>query len=242
VCGRFVSTSSPADLAAWFGADVGVEDPLDDDYNVAPTDDVYVVRPDGRERRVVEAYHWGLVPPWAKDAKVGSRMINARAETLATKGAFKPAFLARRCLVPAAGFYEWAEVPGVARKQPYFVHDPDGAPYAFAGLWEEWHRRGGERTDALRSTTIVTTTANDPMAALHDRMPVILPPEAWDAWLDPEEDDLDALGALLVPAPAARTALRPVSTEVNDVRHDGPHLVDEVEPLAAEPTLPGFDA
>lgn len=167
-------------------------------------------------------------------------MINARAETLATKGAFKHAFAHRRCLVPVDGFYEWQRVPGQKVKQPYFVHRPDGEPLALAGLWEEWRGPDRDGSERLRSATIVTTTPNETMAAIHDRMPVILPPAVWDEWLSPTEDDLDALGRLLVPAPAELLVLRPVSTEVNSVRNQGSHLVGPVDPAPADDRL--FDA
>ena len=230
MCGRFVSASPPDEIARYFDA-AAPEALLEPSYNVAPTNDVYAVLADGGVRRV-DAFHWGLVPGWAKDPKVGSRMINARAETVATKNAFKPALKRRRCLVPADGFYEWRKVPGARRKQPYFVHRPDGEPFAFAGLWEVWKGpKGGEAGRAgepLRSCAIITTNANEVMAQVHDRMPVILPPSAWDEWLDPDHDDLEALGKLLVPAPASLTVLRPVSTDVNNVRNKGADLAAEI--------------
>lgn len=244
VCGRFVSSSSPADLATHFGARTDLDgDDLAPRYNVAPTDDVMVVH-EAEGRRRVEAFHWGLVPFWAKDPKVGSSMINARSETVASKGAFKEAFSTRRALVPADGFYEWARVEGARRKQAYFVHPPDGEPYAFAALWAHW--RGPERdgTEILRSTTIITTEANGPMSAIHDRMPVMLARWAWDEWLDPAHHDVEALQRLLVPGPSERTALRPVGPEVGNVRNEGPSLVEEVAPEAptpAAPALPGFE-
>jgi putative SOS response-associated peptidase YedK len=156
-------------------------------------------------------------------------MINARAESVGTKNAYKPAFKRRRCLIPADGFYEWKKVPGAKRKQPYFISRPDGEPIVFAGLWEVW--RGpkdekGERTgEPLRSATIITTTPNETMAQIHDRMPVILPPSSWDDWLDPDNDDIETLGKLLVPAPPDITRLTPVSTQVNSVRNKGPELI-----------------
>ena len=246
MCGRFVSASPPDEIARYFEAaepSITSEQALEARYNVAPTDDVLVVRADDAGRRV-EAYHWGLVPFWAKDPKVGNRMINARAETVATNGAFKHAFLRRRCLVPADGFYEWDKIAGSKVKQPYFVHRPDDEPYAFAGLWEEWGRTDDD--PGLRSTTIITTTPNDVMARIHDRMPVILPAAAWAEWLDPSAQDAERLLRLLVPAPSSVTVLRPVSTEVINVRHDGPQLLDEVAvPVTVgaagdEPTL--FDS
>jgi putative SOS response-associated peptidase YedK len=230
VCGRYVSASPPDEIARYFDAEPPVETAIEPSWNVAPTDDVYVVLADGEARRLA-AHHWGLVPFWAKDPKIGNRMINARAEGLADKGAFKRAFRSRRCLVPADGFYEWAAVPGQKAKQPYLVERVDGEPLAFAGLWEEWRGPDHDRSERLRSTTIVTTSANEAMAPIHDRMPVILPPSAWDEWLDPANHDLDALSRLLVPAPPRIIRLRPVSTEVNNVRNQGPHLID---PLPAE--------
>jgi len=237
MCGRFVSSSTPEKIAEYFGATFDGET-LGANFNVAPTNDIYAVvaGPDGAPR--LEVFHWGLIPVWAKERKVGAKMINARSETLATNNAFKGAFARRRCLVPADGFYEWQKRPGTKVKQPYFAHRPDGEPYAFAGLWEVWH--GPNRDEPpLRSLTIITTAANVTMAALHDRMPVILPEHAWDAWLDRDDDDVDALGRLLVPAPPEVIQLRPVSTAVGNVRNNGPELLDEVAPEAAGP-LPGL--
>jgi len=235
MCGRFVSAAPPDEVASYFSVDPAAagsmlppEIIVEPSWNVAPTMDVNVVRSSG-PARVLERYRWGLVPYWAKDIKVGSRMINARADTLAKSGAFKHAFRRRRCLVPADGFYEWKARPGHKRKQPYFIHRPDGEPYAFAGLWEEWRGDEAETGTRLRTCTIVTTTPNDVVAELHDRMPVILPPSAWDRWLDPTDDDVDALTELLVPAPTAMTEIWPVSSDVSDVRKDGPHLVDPIE-------------
>jgi len=238
MCGRFVSASPPDEIAKYFSAEPPAEslaEGVEPNYNVAPTTDVFVVLADGSARRVA-AHHWGLVPFWAKDVKVGNRMINARAETLATSGAFKHAFKHRRCIVPADGFYEWRKIPGQKAKQPFFIHRPDDESFAFAGLWEEW--KGGGEGERLRSTTIVTTTPNEAMARIHDRMPVILPATAWDAWLDPENDDIETLGKLLVPAPSSLTVMHPVGTEVNNVRNGGPHLMDEaVDAAVAGGTL-----
>jgi putative SOS response-associated peptidase YedK len=232
MCGRFVSASPPDEIAQYFDA-TAPEALLEPSYNVAPTNDVYAITSDGGVRRV-EALHWGLVPMWAKDPKQGAKMINARAETLTTKNAYKPALKRRRCLIPADGFYEWKKVEGAKRKQPYYITRPDGEPFAFAGLWEVWRgpkdEEGNRSGDPLRSTTIITTTPNETMAQIHDRMPVILPPSAWDAWLDPDNDDLEALGKLLVPAPAHLTHLQPVSTEVNNVRNKGERLIEPARP------------
>lgn len=230
MCGRFVSSSSPEDLVAYFGVDHVAESVLEPNYNVAPTQDVYAVVEDDGTRHL-DAFHWGLVPSWAKDAKIGSRMINARAETVAEKGAFKPSLARRRCLIPADGFYEWKKVGGrgtKARKQPVLVCRADGAPLAFAGLWAVW--RGPDREqDPLRSATVITTDANQLLSDVHDRMPVIVPETAWDTWLDRDNDDIEALRRMLVPAPDDLLTLTPVSTEVNNVRNNGPELVEPVE-------------
>jgi putative SOS response-associated peptidase YedK len=226
MCGRFVATSPPDELAAYFGATLAPEASLEPNYNVAPTQDVLAVVEDEGERHL-DAFHWGLVPSWAKDAKIGSRMINARAETLAEKSAYKTSFERRRCLVPADGFYEWRKLTtgSKPKKQPMLIRRADGAPLAFAGLWSVW--RGPERDqEPLRSLTIVTTAPNALMATVHDRMPAILPEDRWAPWLDRENHDLDALGALLAPAPDDLLTLTPVSTLVNNVRNNGPELLE----------------
>lgn len=231
MCGRYVSATPPDQIAAYFDAE-SPEALLQPSYNVAPTSDVYAVLSDGTTRHV-DAFHWGLVPLWAKEPKIGSKMINARAETLAEKSAYKSAFKRRRCLIPADGFYEWRKdpnAPAKAKKQPYFIHRPDGEPYAFAGLWEVW-RGPNKDQEPLRSCTIITTTPNEPMAAIHDRMPVILPRSAWATWLDREIDDLELLGKLLVPAAPDVITMHTVSTDVNNVRNNDPHLVEEAPPL-----------
>jgi len=167
-------------------------------------------------------------------------MINARAETLATKPAFKKLLATRRCIVPVDGFYEWKKLPGQKRKQPYYITPAGGGPFAFAGLWTQWRGQEGGGEVVLRSTTIVTGPPNEKMAELHDRMPVMLPPSAWSEWLDPAQQDLEAVGRFLVPAASELITFHPVSTEVNNVRHKGAHLVDPVElgpdGLALEPT------
>ena len=234
MCGRFVSATPPDQVAAYFGTEAP-EALLEPSYNVAPTNDVYAVLADGSARHL-DAFHWGLVPLWAKDPKIGSKMINARAETLAAKNAYKAAFKRRRCLIPADGFYEWRKDPDApprAKKQPFFIHRPDGEPYAFAGLWEVW--RGPDKDqEPLRSCTIVTTWPNEVMASIHDRMPVILPESTWDTWLDRDNDDLDLLGKLLVPLAPGLTVMHPVSTQVNNVRNKGPELVAEIDPDAPD--------
>jgi putative SOS response-associated peptidase YedK len=233
MCGRYVSATPPDQIAAYFGTEAP-EALLEPSYNVAPTRDVYAVLSDGSTRHL-DAFHWGLVPLWAKDAKIGSRMINARAETLAEKNAYKAAFKRRRCIIPADGFYEWRkdpDAPAKAKKQPYFIHHPKGEPLAFAGLWEVWKGPNKDQ-EPLRSCVIITTTPNEPMSAIHDRMPVILPESAWSTWLDRDIDDLELLGKLLVPAPPELTTMHTVSTDVNNVRNDGEHLIEEAPPIDA---------
>ena len=235
MCGRYVSSTPPDQLASYFGATLTAETLVDPEYNIAPTRAVWTVFDDGDARRL-DLARWGLVPMWAKDLSVGNRMINARSETVAEKNAFKKAFRRQRCIVPADGFYEWTTRPGQKHKQPWFIHRPDGEPFAFAGLWETW--RGPERSDdPIRSCTILTGPANDKMAEIHDRMPIMLPPESWSRWLDPEVDDPGLLGRFLVPAPPQLITFHPVSSEVNNARNHGEHLIDPVEldePVSSE--------
>jgi putative SOS response-associated peptidase YedK len=262
MCGRFVSSSPPDELAKYFAVEEVAEQVLEPSYNVAPTQDIYVVFESGGVRQL-DAFHWGLVPFWAKDPSVGNKMINARSDSVTSKNTYKRAFAKRRCLIPADGFYEWMKVPGQKAKQPMYVERTDGEPLAFAGLWELWRPKdapdqGGRRVHdeepartasaspddsrLLRSCTIITGTPNEKVAEFHDRMPVLLPPTAWDTWLDPENHDLETLGRLLVPAPAELVEIHPVSTAVNNVRQKGPELIEPVEPVEqVEPVelLPG---
>ena len=229
MCGRFVSSSPPDAIARYFDAELPAEAALlRPNWNVAPTTDVYVVLVEGGIRRLA-THHWGLVPFWAKSPAIGNRMINARAEGLPEKNAFKRAYRSRRCLVPVDGFYEWQKVSGQKTKQPYFIHRKDDEPLAFAGLWEEWEGPDRDGTQRLRSTTIVTTTPNETMASIHDRMPVILPPSAWDEWLDPANADLDTLGRLLIPAPAQLLTMHPVSGDVGKIGNKGSRLADPID-------------
>jgi len=234
MCGRFVSASSPERIAEYFGAAFEGET-LGENYNVAPTNDIYAVvaGPDGKRR--LEVFHWGLIPVWAKDVKVGYKMINARSETLTSKPAYKGVFKKTRCIIPMDGFYEWkAGEPGgpltksgKPAKQPMFINRLDGEPLAVAGLWSAWRDPAGDPSaDWLHSATVVTTSANGTMSPIHDRMPVILPESAWEEWLDPENQDLEILSGLLLPAPDTLLTVRPVSTEVNNVRNKGSQLID----------------
>lgn len=234
MCGRFVSASPPDEIAAWFDASLADEQLLGPSYNVAPTDDVYAVTAADGTRRL-ETYHWGLVPRWADSPSVGSRMINARAESVATKGAFRPALDERRCIVPADGFYEWKAVAGRSKKQPMYIRAVDGHPLAFAGLWETWRDRANPTAGTLHSCTVITTAANELMAPIHDRMPVILPADAWSTWLA-EGTDLDELLALLVPIAPEALRVHPVSADVGNVRNNDAHLIDEIDEDDPAPT------
>jgi putative SOS response-associated peptidase YedK len=224
MCGRFTQQRPASELAEIFGAEPLVDDP-GEHYNVAPTDEALVVV-QRDDRRALTAYRWGLIPHWANDAKVGSRMFNARAETLATSPAFRDAFRRRRCLVPVDSFYEWKREGAI--RQPYRISQADGRPLALAGLWAGWR---DPSTEGVRRTfTIVTTTPSEALADLHDRMPVIVPEIAWARWLAPGEVDLGELMGLLIPNEAVELQIYPVSRAVNDVRQDGPALI---EPLVA---------
>ena len=190
-------------------------------FNVAPTDEVACVTTDREGAPRGELLRWGLVPHWAEDPALGAKLINARAETVAEKPAFRSSFARRRCLVVADGFYEW-ERRGPRARHPFHVTRTDRAPFAFAGLWATWH---GPDDSVVRSCSIITTAANDAMRELHDRMPVILPAEAEDAWLDPASPEGLLLG-LLAPPGSDEIALREVSRAVNDARHDAPDCLD----------------
>lgn len=222
VCGRYVSAAPADELADYFAA-VPPARVLEASYNVAPTDSVYVVRArDGH--RHLDGLRWGLIPFWAKDASIGSRMINARAESIEDKPAFRRPLERRRCLIPADGFYEWEKITGQKAKQPYYVHRADGEPVAFAGIWERWSDPADDDRPVF-SCCLITTEPNAELSRIHDRMPVLLPPAAWDHWLDPSVRDVDSLRSLLVPAPDGLLRLRKVTTDVNNVRNDGAHLI-----------------
>lgn len=231
MCGRYVSAAPVDDLAKYFSATTP-EHTLEANFNVAPTTDVYAVRADKGERALA-TMRWGLVPFWAKDLKIGSRMINARSETVADKPAFRRAFTKRRCLVPASGFYEWQKIEGQKAKQPFLIHRADEEPLVFAGLYEFWHPKDDDGNDVpdadvVVSCTILTTEANKTMEPVHDRMPVMLAPGVWDDWLDPASD-LDFVSSLMVPAPESLLTMYPVSTAVNSVRNKGAELVEQVK-------------
>ena len=230
MCGRYSLTTAPEAMRALFGFKTLPN--LPPRYNIAPTQQVAVVRTGDRTgdgsgenggARDLVMLRWGLIPHWAKDASMAAKMINARAETLSDKPSFRDAVKTRRCLVPADGLYEWRMEDG--HKQPFRIGMKGGAPFAFAGLWEFWTATatgaGMDQGDEVETVTIMTTAANEKLRPIHARMPVILPPEAFDGWLDPANDP-EAACALLIPYPAEPMAFYRVSQGVNNVRNDDP--------------------
>jgi putative SOS response-associated peptidase YedK len=222
MCGRYTLRVSPAELAEIFGVLNAIE--WSPRYNIAPTQTVAAVRSQesdgGRELVLLK---WGLIPSWADDPKIGSRMINARGDTVASKPAFRSAIKKKRCLIPADGFYEWKPIPGQKTKQPYLISVRDVAAFAFAGLWEHWHGPDGTQ---IESCSIITTDANELMQQVHNRMPVILDPADYDRWLDRNMQSAQDVVDLLKPFPARRMQLTPVSTLVNSPRNDTAKCVE----------------
>lgn len=248
MCGRYAAKKDPATLSAEFDAiDVTGADHPGADYNVAPTKRVFTVvqrhprdedgEPDPqRTERSLRVMRWGLVPHWAKDPSVGSRMINTRAESATEKPAFRSAVRQRRCLIPADGWYEWRREG--KRKQPFFMTTQDGSSLAMAGIWSTWRPKDSPQdTERLVTCSVITTDAVGQLVDVHDRMPLLLPRQDWQRWLDP---DLADVGELLVAPPAELVQaleLRPVSDEVNNVRHNGPGLLARVELDPVQATL-----
>jgi putative SOS response-associated peptidase YedK len=227
MCGRFSASTQPSLFAERFRAEpVGVEG-HEPSWNVAPASDILVVVASDDGARQLRELRWGLVPKWAKDRKIGNRMINLRAETVREKTSWQRALANRRCIIPVDGFYEWQDMGKGRRKQPFFIAARDEAPLALAGLWADW--RDPDSGEQLWTCTIVTTTANELMGSVHHRMPVILPPSAWDAWLDPDNHDVEQLSALLKPADEELLALWPVDQSVGDVRNNRPGLTEPLE-------------
>jgi putative SOS response-associated peptidase YedK len=256
MCGRYASARKRQDLLEEFRIDRDrVADDLEPDYNVAPTKRVYAVlsrgergtaAPSGQDgrsgpdpasdvARELRVVRWGLVPFWAKDPAIGSRLINARAETVDSKPSFRSAFAKRRCLLPADGFYEWLKVEqdGKTRKQPYYIHRADGRELAFAGLYELWRDKSVPDDDPhawLWTSVIITTTAPDEAGRIHDRMPMVIDPANWEDWLDPANNDAPGVHALLAPAAVSGLVSYPVGSDVNYVRNNGPGLITPLTP------------
>jgi putative SOS response-associated peptidase YedK len=257
MCGRYAASKHADALVEEFEVEETlVDEELAEDFNVAPTKNVYAVltrrkkdeADDAPAHRQLRVLRWGLVPSWAKDPAIGNRMINARMETLAEKPSFKRPFAKRRCLLPADGYFEWytpegENVPktkaGKPQKQPFFIHRADGASLAMAGLYEFWRDKEKDPEDPdswLVSATIITTSSTDDMGRIHDRMPLVVEKDDWQRWLDPDLQEVGDLESLLVPAIAADLSAYPVSTRVNNVRNNGPDLV---EPLPLDDVVSG---
>lgn len=235
MCGRFVQASDPSVYASFFGATEVVTETLQPSYNVAPTDPVYAVAEHDGVRQL-GSFRWGLLPFWAKDRKMAARNINARSETVATKPAFRESFERRRCLIPADGFYEWQVLE--QGKLPHFIHAEEDGPLALAGLWARW--RDPETQERVTTCTILTGEPTEFVRPIHDRMPVILPATAWDAWLDPSLGDADELRRVLATADPSLAA-HPVSTLVNKVANNVPELIEPLTTPVAEQTVLGLE-
>jgi putative SOS response-associated peptidase YedK len=224
MCARYTLTAPPSLVAELFGVDVELG--LKPRYNIAPTQEVLALRTDPDGDRQAVNLRWGLIPSWAQDAKIGQKLINARAETVFEKPSFRSAAKRRRCLIAADGFFEWKAEVGKKQKQPYFIHRLGREPFAFAGLWENWH---GEDDAAVETCTIITTDANETMKPLHNRMPVILTNEDFDRWLDPKATDAKTFMPLLRPAPDDWLTYYPVTTKMGNPRFHEPACVEPID-------------
>src|SRR5665213_3098851 len=230
MCGRYTVTSAPKAMRTLFGWD---EEPnFPPRYNIAPAQPIAIVRLVEGKRQFA-LVRWGLLPSWVKDPKAFSLVINARGESVLDKPAFRAAMKRRRCLIPADGFYEWQKAG--ERKRPFFVHAKDGKPLAFAGLWESWQGPNGEE---METAAIVTTAANGTLKPIHDRMPVIVPREAFALWLNCIDVDAKTAEALIAPAPEGLLEAYEISTAVNRTAHDNPTLLEPVGPAPPEPVMP----
>jgi len=220
MCGRYTLRVSPAELAEIFATLNQIE--WTPRYNIAPTQTVVAVRQAEQGGRELARVRWGLIPSWAKDHKIGSNLINARADSVATKPSFRQAFKKRRCLIPVDGFYEWQAVPGQKIKQPFHIGLKDSPVFAFAGLWESWVDPEGK---PVETSSIITTDANEAIQVVHNWMPVILDPVDYDEWLGRDQQDVERLQKLLRPCAAEKMRLTPVSTLVNSPRNEQPECV-----------------
>jgi len=226
MCGRFIAFTNLEQLVTYFPIDVANVE-VSPNYNVAPTQEILaIVRHDDDHLNHLEKLSWGLVPFWAKDPGIGSRMINARSETVESKPSFRNAFRKRRCLIPADGFYEWKG--GKGAKQPMLLSLPDRSPFAFAGLWETWDDRG-KREAPYQSCTILTRESSESVMPIHNRMPVILRPEAFGPWLDPDFQDVDLLQEIIENQVYTELVSYPVSRAVNSVKNNRPENIEPAE-------------
>jgi putative SOS response-associated peptidase YedK len=219
MCGRFTLTVNPADLQDAF-SEYAFPTRFAPRFNIAPTQPVLAIPNDGKHE--ADFFLWGLIPMWAKDPSIGSRLINARGETVAEKPSFRGSLKYKRCLILADGFYEWRSIEGRKSKTPYFIHMKDRKPFAFAGLWDSWNGPDGSQ---VRTCTIITTEPNELMSLIHDRMPVILHPRDYAKWLDETPQTPDILKPLIKPFPADRMDAYPVTPLVNKPENDSPELV-----------------
>jgi putative SOS response-associated peptidase YedK len=219
MCGRFTLTVDPAELQDVFG-DFIFPAQFAPRYNIAPSQPVLAIPNDGKNK--ADFFLWGLIPSWSKDPSISNKLINARGETVAEKPSFRGSFKYKRCLIPADGFYEWKAQEGQKTKTPYFIHMKDRKPFALAGLWDEWHSPDG---NVLRTCTIITTTPNELMADLHNRMPVILDKADFADWLNPMPQTSKDLLQLLKPFATDRMSAYPVSTMVNTPGNDRAELI-----------------
>jgi putative SOS response-associated peptidase YedK len=223
MCGRFTLTVNPAESNEVFSSYIFPQQ-FAPRFNIAPTQPVLVIPND--DQNAADLFIWGLIPMWAKDPSIGSRLINARGETLAEKPAFRGSLKYKRCLILADGFYEWKGAPGRKTKTPFFIHMKDRKPFAFAGLWDSWNSPDGSQ---VKTCTIITTVPNDLTAIIHNRMPVILHPRDYARWLDPAAQTPDQLKPLIKPFPAEMMDAYPVGTLVNIPANDIPDLIVPVE-------------
>jgi len=223
MCGRFTLTVDPADLQRTYPEFTFPTAKTSPRYNVAPTQPILVVPNDGSNK--ADYFVWGLIPSWAKDPKIGNNLINARADSLAQKPAFRSAYKYHRCLIFADGFFEWQSQPGVKTKVPYYIRLKSEKPFAFAGLWEHWQSPDGSE---IKSATIITTEPNELTGKIHNRMPVILPESAFSQWLDPAPKNAANLQNLLVPYPSDEMKAYPISTAVNAPANDSPEIIKPV--------------
>jgi len=239
MCGRYALFTSPDTLAELFDAELAAgAAAIDPHWNVAPTTQVLGLRFGGGSPLVLDQFRWGLIPARSTDPSPGSRLFNARAESVATRSTFRDAFDRHRVAVLADGFFEWRKGPG-SRRQPHYFHRADGQPLAFAGLWSDWRdpRPGAADRPAVRSCTIITTTAGQDMDGVHDRMPVVLSRDVVDLWVDPADADRDELSALLRPPPTGTLVHHPVDQRVGNVKNDDPGLIAPVGPHPEPATL-----